>query len=143
MKLESILARPVALGEIMLSRDLWPQTGHRGLFVLVSALSNTHIEVEILRAVLDDDAEEEELNAQKIALQDAGRFLARPILECGDPLRHRSRCASVSGVRPQDWHVDITYTDSAGGAFYGNFIWMDFAPTLDLLNLDTAWPALS
>ncbi|MEY4066613.1 MAG: hypothetical protein RIR26_2821 [Pseudomonadota bacterium] len=142
MKLEHFLLRPAALGDILLSRDLWPQSGQRTYFVLISALSATHVEVEILRALLDDDTEDER-GAQRVALNEAGRFLARPVLECGDPLRHRNRPALVSAVRPQDWHIDITYSDTAGGAFYGNFIWMDFAPALDLLDLSTAWPAFS
>lgn len=143
MKLEPFLAASVVPGEIMLSRDLWPQSGRRGIFVIVSKVSQKYVEVEVLRALFDDEADSQEPEAISLELTRAMQFLAHPRLEKGDRLRHRERLAQVIGVRPHDWHIDIEYQDSGGGAFYGNFIWMDFSPTLELFDLDASWPALT
>jgi hypothetical protein len=143
MKLEPFLARPVAPGEILLSRDLWPHFGRRGVFVIVSKLSPSHVEVEVLRALFDEDDDSQEPESISLELTRAKRFLAHPRLERGDRLRHRDRLAQVKSVRPNDWHIDIEYQDSSGGEFYGNFIWMDFSPTLELFDFDASWPTLS
>ncbi|MFZ9520563.1 MAG: hypothetical protein ACO3A4_08815 [Silvanigrellaceae bacterium] len=69
--------------------------------------------------------------------------LAIPEWEVGDPLIHRGRPAKISETKAGDMHVSLHYTDTAGGTFYGNLVWMDVAPALDLIDDSTAWPALS
>lgn len=69
--------------------------------------------------------------------------LAIPVWEVGDPVIHRGRSAKISETKGGDLHVSLNYTDDAGGTFYGNLVWMDVAPTLDLIDDDAAWPALA
>lgn len=79
------------------------------------------------------DAGDDDALFTSIPLSLAERHLAYPELEKGDKLTHRGRPAVVRETRAHDWHVTIEYSDSNGGQFYGNVIWMDFQPTLDEL----------
>jgi hypothetical protein len=69
--------------------------------------------------------------------------LAFPEWEVGDPLIHRGRTAKISETKDRDLHVSLIYTDEAGGTFYGNLVWMDVSPTLDLIDDTSAWPTLT
>lgn len=79
---------------------------------------------------------------KSIPTAEFNEYLARPVWELSDELVHRSRPARITETKPNDLHVSIEYTDAPGGQFYGNLIWMDTSPTLNLLRRGAAWPTL-
>lgn len=79
---------------------------------------------------------------KSIQTPEFNEFLARPVWELSDELVHRSRPARITETKPNDLHVSIEYTDTTGGQFYGNLIWMDTSPTLNLLRRGSTWPTL-
>lgn len=146
MKLKSILNQSPVAGDILVGLQLWPECACTSRLVILESISEIGYVIAPFGALLDDDdddnasSSEENLN---IDLKIATRCLAHPILELGDLLVHRNRRARIVETKPNDWHVRIIYEDAPGGDFYGNLIWMDLTPSLELLNITPPWSAFS
>lgn len=118
-------------------------------FKLVIVVSVTEREVIIspFSATWDDDDEDMrapgQLLPRSVLRSELNSSLAWPVWVVGDRLIHRGRPAHILETKPGDLHVVIAYDDDTGGQFYGNLIWMDASPTLDLLDRRSAWPTLT
>lgn len=82
---------------------------------------------------LAGENEDEGSSLSSIPISEAEQRLSYPEIEVGDTLLHRGRPACVRETQQYDWHLKIEYTDSRGGEFYGNVIWMNLQPTLETL----------
>jgi|GEM_PF-632938 len=144
MKIESLNLDKIRVGEVLLGRNLWPQGQPQLRLVIVESEAGNLINLAPFCALFADDEAlegDEDWLQKSVERAAAPRFLAHPILEIGDLLRHRDRPCAISETRSNDWHVRIRYSDSDGGEFYGNLLWMDIYPTLNLVDLNAAWPA--
>ena len=144
MKLKSILNQSPVAGDILVGLQLWPECACTSRLVILESISEIGYGVAPFGALLDDDEDDNSTEANlNIELKIAARCLAHPILEVGDPLVHRNRPARIVETKPNDWHVRIAYEDAPGGEFYGNLIWMDLTPSLELLSITPPWSTFS
>ncbi|MEY3902039.1 MAG: hypothetical protein RL189_1345 [Pseudomonadota bacterium] len=157
MELVALQIKTISAGEVVVYRGLQSanQTAlghHSGKYfyklAIVVAVSKEEIVLSPFTALWDDDETTMPTGGgshripKSIPAAQINELLAKPVLELGDALNHRGRPARVSDTRANDLHVSLKYEDAAGGDFYGNLIWMDVSPTLDLLRDRAAWPAL-
>ncbi|MEN9810817.1 MAG: hypothetical protein RLZZ488_2384 [Pseudomonadota bacterium] len=157
MELVAVQIKTLRAGEVVVYRGL--QNAHqlsagqqKGKYfyklAIVVAVSKEEVVLSPFTALWDDDETTMPTGGgsqripKSIPAAEVNESLAKPVLELGDALNHRGRPARVSDTRPNDLHVSLKYEDAAGGDFYGNLIWMDVSPTLDLLRDRAAWPAL-
>ena len=143
MKLKSLSKIPPNNGDILVGRAFFALQEKQLRFVIIEKNDNCFIYINNFGALFDDLEEPESESQWRIKPEECQHYLARPILELGDPVYHRGRPAQIRECREGDWHVKLNYTDELGGEFYGNIVWMDLSPALDLLDLTTAWPSLS
>jgi len=124
---------------------------------LITSVTSNHVALAPFGPVWDED--EPELSARGdeqhppadvldglpryLSLTQCDQWLAVPEFEVGDPLIHRCRTARIIVTKTNDLHVSIEYEDEQGGDFYGNLIWMDLTPSLELLHFSTTWPSLT
>jgi hypothetical protein len=158
MKLTSVSKTDVKAGDVLVFRGKVPEArGHSAerqtqyfyKLAIVVSVSEQETVLSPFTALWDDG--DDDLPAGSTPLRvpknvptaKFGHWLARPVWETGDALVHRSRPARITETKANDLHVSIEYTDDKGGQFYGNLIWMDSSPTLNLLHQSTSWPALS
>jgi len=145
MMLKSILNQSPVAGDILVGLQLWPECACTSRLVILESITEIGCVIAPFGALLDDDDDDDHSTEANliIDLKIAARCLAHPILEVGDPLVHRNRRARIVETKPNDWHVRIAYEDAPGGEFYGNLIWMDLTPSLELLNITPSWSAFS
>lgn len=157
MELVAVQIKTLRAGEVVVYRGLQSATQlatnqkHGSYFyklAIVVAFSKEEVVLSPFTALWDEDETTMPTGGgsqripKSIPAAQINEMLAKPVLELGDALNHRGRPARVSDTRPNDLHVSLKYDDTAGGEFYGNLIWMDVSPTLDLLRDRAAWPAL-
>lgn len=158
MKLMSADKNEVKAGEVLVYRG--KVTNRQGIpgqersiyfykLAIVVSISDKETVLSPFTALWDDDEDDTSEGAapqkvpKSVPSSEFGTRLARPLWEVGDVLVHRGRPARVTETKANDLHVSIEYTDESGGQFYGNLIWMDSAPTLNLLSGSASWPALA
>lgn len=130
MLLHSFASRTPKQGDVVVYFKAVSQGLSGAALGLIETVEDEWITVGPFGPLAGDDDGEEFL---KIPVADAQHRLGYPQIEVGDSLIHRGRPACVRETQQYDWHVKIEYSDSAGGEFYGNVIWMDFQPTLKTL----------
>lgn len=134
MILHSYESRKANAGDIAVYFRPLDAQGYRAELTLIEDVSEHSILIAPFGPLAGED--DDSGHALSIPAEEASLRLAFPELEPGDELLHRQRPAVIIETHPLDWHLRIRYSDSAGGEFYGNIIWMDFEPTLGKLNRD-------
>lgn len=152
MKLGLVTKENIKAGEVLVYRGKSAEQHDAGgyfykLAIVVSSGAQETV-LSPFTALWDDDDEDEAVGSapqrvpKSVPTAEFGNWLARPVWEVGDALFHRGRSALVTETKANDLHVSIKYMDEAGGNFYGNLIWMDSSPTLNLLRRNASWPPL-
>jgi hypothetical protein len=133
MILKPLSSKPLEQGDIVVYfRNLDVSEGDANLG-LIEELGEHFITVGPFGPLAGDD--DEGFDLTNIPVAQAHLLLSYPVLEVGDVLFHRGRPACISETKQHDWHIKIVYSDTLGGEFYGNVIWMDFKPTLVKMKL--------
>lgn len=157
MELAAIQMKTLRAGDVVVYRGAHASNQHSSAqpsreyfyrLAIVVGVSKDNVELSPFTALWDEDettmpsGEGAQQIPRSLSASEINEALARPVIEVGDALHHRGRPARVSDTRANDLHVSLVYEDAAGGNFYGNLIWMDLSPTLDLLCDRAAWPTL-
>lgn len=161
MKLETVQKESLKTGDVLVYRGLISSSRTRETknfsathfykLVIVVSMGEGNLVLSPFSAVWDVP-DEQEISSASVSMTSTFHIpkhinchnietcLARPVFEVGDLLKHRNRPARITETKAKDLHVSIFYEDSTGGGFYGNLIWMDLGPTLNLLGLHSPWP---